>query len=76
MLITMPSTLPADCDEGVYRIWNVAGGFDMYAQGPDNHWEASIIDVSWHRVVIFLQLLRRLRRPKAWPTFGRSSTAC
>jgi hypothetical protein len=53
MLITMPSTLPADCDEGVYRIWNVAGGFDMYAQGPDNHWEASIINVAGTRVVIF-----------------------
>jgi len=58
MLITMPSTPPSEvestCDEGVYRIWNVTGGgFDIYAQGPDNHWETSIINVAGKRVVIF-----------------------
>jgi len=37
-----------ECDEAQYRIWN--GG--IHGQGPDNRWQANILDVDGTRLVV------------------------
>ena len=49
--LTMPATLPPDCDEGEYRIWN-AEGFDIPALEPANIWRVFLDDFGGRYVVI------------------------
>lgn len=42
---------PPACYPQAFQIWN-AEGFDIYAQGPENRWTLSILDVEGERVVI------------------------
>ena len=50
--VVMPADLDmTDCDDGEYRIWN-AEGMDIYAQGPSNLWQLSLLDVDGERYVV------------------------
>ena len=49
--LTMPATLPPDCDEGEYRIWN-AEGFDIPALEPSNIWRIFMDDFGGRYVVL------------------------
>jgi hypothetical protein len=49
--LTLPATLPPDCDEGEYRIWN-AEGFDIPALEPSNIWRVFIDDFGGRYVVL------------------------
>lgn len=46
-----------DCDEGVARLWSTRahGEIDIYGQGPDERWQANILDVDGTRLVIVAQ---------------------
>ena len=53
---TMDPAAP-DCDEDVVRIWNSTayGEGGIYGQGPDNRWQANILDVDGTRLVMVVQ---------------------
>ena len=62
VVITMPATLQdrtvsdgpqPGCHSGAYRIWN-AEGWDIYAQGPQHHWETWVVDVQGTTVVMMM----------------------
>ena len=46
-----------DCDEGVVRLWSTSahGESGIYGQGPDERWQANILDVDGTRMVIVAQ---------------------
>ena len=46
-----------DCDEGVVRLWSTSahGETGIYGQGPDERWQANILDVDGTRLVIVAQ---------------------
>jgi hypothetical protein len=57
LVVTMPGNIHdangLGCSDAEYRIWD-GPGFAIYAQGPNNRWTMSILDVDGQRVVVMM----------------------
>ena len=51
------SSYAPDCDEGQFRLWSTSaqGPGSIHAQGPDDRWQATILDVEGTRLIIIAQ---------------------